>query len=472
MPIRHREAGPRLLSAESSTPTPPRTHRPRIDVLDGIRGIAIALVVAFHAGFAPGGGIGVTIFFVLSGYLITGILIKPAILSRPGLMRFWVRRLLRLFPALLAVCIFCAVWGLLVVRGHARHLLFAEVLTSLTYTQDFYLGHGRSTADFGYLGQTWSLAVEQQFYLLWPLLLMGILRFARSWRTQVAVTLACALAFTLWRAHLAAAGLNAHLALNIDGQGDSLLVGCALALAMPHIGEVLACRQRLLDTGALVALALIAMFGLVDLNRPSPGRSGYLLIALASAVLIVRLLTRPATATSQLLERAFSWRPLVWLGLISYSVYLWHPVIFKIATDDIGLTSWPEKIAGSPLLGSSHPGDLVGLLPLDRAALPEAPQPAHAGQWPVRGGRPGCTRSAAGAPRTRPGAGSDRPARRRRARRVARSCRVRHGSRSRTPASSRSGAELRGGMGRAGTRRPARRTAFWPPARPGSPSSR
>src|SRR5271163_1074884 len=124
--------------------------RRRIDVLDGMRGLAIAMVLAFHAGLAPGGGMGVTIFFVLSGYLITGILIKPGVLSRSGLKQFWIRRLLRLFPALAVVCAFALLWAILVVRGHAQHLLFAEILASLTYTQDFYLGHGHSTPDFGY----------------------------------------------------------------------------------------------------------------------------------------------------------------------------------------------------------------------------------------------------------------------------------------------------------------------------------
>jgi peptidoglycan/LPS O-acetylase OafA/YrhL len=327
-------------------------HRRRIDVLDGIRGLAIGLVVAFHAGFAPGGGIGVTLFFVLSGYLITGILIKPGILSRAGLGRFWLRRLLRLFPALLAVCLFCTAWALVVVSGHARHLLLSEIATSLTYTQDFYLGHGRSTADFGYLGQTWSLAIEQQFYLLWPVILLAILRFSKSWRTQVAATLLFALVITAWRAHLAGQGLNAHVGLNIDAQGDSLLVGCALALAMPHIRGAAAGRQTALDIGAWGGLAAIAAFGLGDINRITPGRTGYLMISLCTAVLILRLLTEPATRPSRLLERLFSFRPLVWLGLISYSLYLWHPVIFKIASDDIGIRTLPQKVASAPILGA------------------------------------------------------------------------------------------------------------------------
>lgn len=320
-------------------------------MLDGIRGVAIALVVAFHAGIAPGGAIGVTIFFVLSGYLITGILIKPGILSRAGLGRFSVRRLLRLFPALAVVCAFCAVWGLVAVSGHARHLLFVEILTSLTYTQDFYLGHGRTTADFGYLGQTWSLSVEQQFYLIWPLLLIGIIRLTRSWRGRVAATLACALAISGWRAYLASRGLDAHVGLNIDAQGDALLVGCALALAMPHIAAPLGGRQRLLDIAAVAALVLIGAFGIVELNIHTPGRIGYLIIALSTAVLILRLLTHAGSATSRVIARVFSWPPLVWLGVISYSVYLWHPVIFKIAEDDVGVRSWPQKIASAPLLG-------------------------------------------------------------------------------------------------------------------------
>jgi peptidoglycan/LPS O-acetylase OafA/YrhL/O-antigen/teichoic acid export membrane protein/SAM-dependent methyltransferase len=328
------------------------SRRTRIDALDGIRGLAIALVVAFHAGLAPGGGIGVTIFFVLSGYLITEILLRPSTLSRSGLARFWARRLLRLFPALAVVCLFCTVWALLVVHGHSRHLLFAEILASLTYTQDFYLGHGHSTADFGYLGQTWSLGVEQQFYLLWPFLLMAITRVTSTWRGRVAVTLVCALTISAWRAYLAGRGLNAQVGLNIDAQGDSLLVGCALALAMPHVAATLTRRQRLLDVGAISALVLIVAFGAYDLNGLTPGRVGYLVIALSTAVLILRLLTEPTSDTGRVLRRAFSWRPVVWLGAISYSVYLWHPVIFKIALDDVGLRSWPQKIESAPILGS------------------------------------------------------------------------------------------------------------------------
>jgi peptidoglycan/LPS O-acetylase OafA/YrhL len=323
----------------------------RVDVLDGVRAVAIALVIAHHAGFAKGGGVGVTVFFVLSGFLITGLLIKPRALTREGLGRFWLRRLARLFPALLALCGFCVVWALATQTGHDRTYLLTQVLTSLTYTQDFYLGHGHATSDFGYLGHTWSLAIEQQFYLLWPLLLAVVLRLGRSRLHQAALTLAVALVFTAWRAHLASRGLNAHVGLNIDAQADSLLVGCALALLLS--GEplhLLRRRERLLDAGSVLFLAALLIFAETRANLATPGRVGYLLVSLGTAVLITRLLTPATTAFGRTLHRALSWRPVVWVGLISYSLYLWHPVVFAIAKRDVGITSRPAQLMTAPVL--------------------------------------------------------------------------------------------------------------------------
>lgn len=334
---------------EEKVPPMARRHK-RIAALDGVRAVAITLVLAHHAGFARGGGIGVTVFFVLSGYLITGILGKPGALTARGLRVFYVRRFLRLAPALIVVCTFCVAWALVVLSGHEQRFLLTEVLTSVTYTQDFYLGHGRATSDFGYLGHTWSLAVEEQFYLAWPLLLAVILRLTRSWRGRITATLAIALIFTAWRARLAGQGLNAHVGLNIDAQGDALLVGCALALAMPHIRGWLTAHQRALDNAAIGTVLLLAMFGIGDLNRATPGRTGYLLIALASAALIARLVITATTPTGRLLTRLFELRPVAFAGVISYSTYLWHPVLLRIAKQDLGLTSRLQQIAISPAI--------------------------------------------------------------------------------------------------------------------------
>jgi peptidoglycan/LPS O-acetylase OafA/YrhL len=330
---------------------PTASQSKRVDVLDGVRAMAIALVIAHHAGFAQGGGVGVTVFFVLSGFLITGLLLKPRALTGNGLGRFWLRRLARLFPALLVVCAFCVVWALATQTGHSRSFLLTQVLTSLTYTQDFYLGHGVATDDFGYLGHTWSLAIEQQFYLLWPLLLIVVLRFGRTRTQQAAMAFGLALVFTAWRAHLASLGLNAHIGLNIDAQADTLLVGCALALLLS--GErldALRRREGLLDAVTVIFLVTLLVFSETHANRATPGRTGYLLIALGTAVLITRLLTPPTTWIGTTLHRVLSWRPVVWVGLISYSLYLWHPVIFAIAKRDIGITSRPAQLATAPLL--------------------------------------------------------------------------------------------------------------------------
>src|SRR5262249_14766396 len=150
-----------------------------------------------------GGSVGVGGFFVLSGFLITGVLMKPTALTRAGLKRFYIRRVLRLVPALVAVVLFCLVYGLIVLNGRERVFLFKEIATSLTYTTDFYLGRGTSTSDFGYLGHTWSLSVEEQFYLAWPFLLIVLLRSSVAPLRRAALTLAVAVGFAVWRGYLA-----------------------------------------------------------------------------------------------------------------------------------------------------------------------------------------------------------------------------------------------------------------------------
>lgn len=341
-------AGPGGRDGAGRVGVAPRAHR--VAVLDGVRALAILDVVAFHAGLLAGGGLGVTIFFVLSGYLITGILMKPGCLTGRGLATFYARRLLRLFPALAVVVGFCALFGLLVLHGHARHLDLTEALTSVLYVQDFYLGHGRFTPDFGYLGHTWSLGIEEQFYLLWPWLLAGVLRISGRPAARIAVIGVGIVAIAAWRAHLAGEGLNAHVGLNIDTQADALLVGCALALAMPGLSVRLPRHQRALDAGALAALVVLAAMSSENVILHTPGRIGYLLVSLSSAVLVCRLLLPGAGRIGRGLQAALGWRPVAAIGLGSYSLYLWHPVIFAIAKRNLHIDTVPRELAAAPAL--------------------------------------------------------------------------------------------------------------------------
>ncbi len=163
--------------------------------LDGLRGVAILLVLTFHTvtGFT-GGFLEFDLFFVLSGYLITGILLREKTLDRAALLEFYRRRALRLLPALLLVCLVYLAFAFLFLPDRARALKDVGItLTSVAnWTRAFNLGIPV------HLGHTWSLAIEDQFYLLWPLALAALLRFGGA-RTAFMASLAAILACMLWR---------------------------------------------------------------------------------------------------------------------------------------------------------------------------------------------------------------------------------------------------------------------------------
>jgi peptidoglycan/LPS O-acetylase OafA/YrhL len=140
---------------------------PRLYALDGLRALAISLVLVYHANVpgGRGGAIGVNMFFTLSGFLITGVLMRPRVLTSDGIKRFYVRRSLRLVPALAFVTLFCTVYAFLFLAESERSFVSILALTSVTYTTNFYLADFHDGTDFGLLGHTWSLAVEEQFYL-------------------------------------------------------------------------------------------------------------------------------------------------------------------------------------------------------------------------------------------------------------------------------------------------------------------
>jgi peptidoglycan/LPS O-acetylase OafA/YrhL len=282
--------------------------------LDGLRGMAILLVLGAHmlAGvsphdqpfvpgvpdFLPGGGLtGVQLFFVLSGYLITSILVrgiaKRGIRSLPG---FYGRRARRLLPALYVLCGFYGLIVLFEYTGAQQQLGVNSILSAITYTSNLPI-----FANDGWLGHTWSLAVEEQFYLVWPALLLVCLRL---YGVRLAVVVACILI-------VATATLRHVVPLSdgvvwIDFRWDALMIGALAALVPVRAGRWV----------GWLGWAVLIYFSVTTVTfQPDV----YLLTAIAAAAILVSAH-----------EHAWLSNPgLQLLGLVSYGLYLWHVFILR-----------------------------------------------------------------------------------------------------------------------------------------------
>lgn len=301
-------------------------HRPE---LEGLRAVAILSVLAHHSlnRFAPGGFLGVDVFFVLSGYLITGIL--QAELGRTGdvsLRYFYLRRLLRLGPSLvLVVGVYLAVASVLPRIDEVRSRGTAAALV-LGYLANWVTAFGHFP--LGALEHAWSLANEEQFYLLWPPLLWGLARAGLSRRAQVSLVLGMAAASTVWRLLLQAHGASAErVYYGFDTRLEGLLFGCALAL----VGTAtLSARgtQAMRWVGHLGGVALVGVFLRGNPRSDFMRGPGFGLVALAAAAFLGGLLNAPETSP---LRRLLSTRGMRYVGRISYALYLWHqPVNFVV----------------------------------------------------------------------------------------------------------------------------------------------
>jgi peptidoglycan/LPS O-acetylase OafA/YrhL len=333
----------------------------RLPALDGIRGIAVAAVVAFHLGIhqVRGGLLGVDVFFVLSGYLITGLVLSEW--RRTGdvsLSKFWARRARRLLPALLLVLLVVAVGSRFVLPADQLPAVRGDVLATLFYVANWHsiIAHHGYFAAFAApspLLHTWSLAVEEQFYLLWPLGATIALRRLRSSRWLLAISAAGFVASAALMAGLSLAGVGAdRLYYGTDTRAQALFLGDALAGIMFALGRdftgsrvrpprrkharAAAWPGRLLGGAGLVGAAALVVFCLrVDGQSTWLYRGGFGLVAASVAAVIACVVLRPRSA----LARAMSLRPLVWLGVISYGVYLWHwPVIVALSGARTGLS--------------------------------------------------------------------------------------------------------------------------------------
>lgn len=283
-----------------------------VPALDGLRGVAIAAVLACHffgfrnGSFATGGFFGVDLFFVLSGFLITTLLLEDHAARTGSLRRFYARRARRLLPAvggLVVVFLVVMVAAGQTVRG------FVIVAAGALYVGNFAHLAGVSTRPLDHL---WSLAEEEQFYLVWPLLLFVLLRRLPESRLFRGL-IAAAAAVAAYRLLLAGFGAGAdRLYIGPDTHSDGLIIGCAAAIYRR--------RGDRLPSQRITLLALAVVVAAFFLGHPS---ANWLLFGLApfnlAAVVVVLGATRPGLVASRLAVR-----PLVYVGAISYSLYLWH----------------------------------------------------------------------------------------------------------------------------------------------------
>lgn len=299
-------------------------YRPEVD---GLRALAVVPVILFHAGFElfRGGFVGVDVFFVISGYLITGILLSDLQQDRFSLVDFYERRARRILPALFLVLAACTpvAWGLLV-PSEARS--FSQSLASVAvFASNFFFwrssGYFDTAAELKPLLHTWSLAVEEQYYLFFPLLLAGLWRRHRRWIGPALAGLAIAsLLLAEWGRRVQPAAAFYLL----PTRGWELLVGASVALWRMRRPAAPAAPWLAEGGGVLgLALLLLALFTF-DKRTPFPGVYG-LVPTLGTA--LVLLFAHRATRVGRL----FGHRALVGVGLISYSAYLWHQPLLAFA---------------------------------------------------------------------------------------------------------------------------------------------
>ena len=309
-----------------------------IPALDGLRGIAVAGVLLFHLGHLRGGYLGVDAFFVLSGYLITSLLVTEH--RRRGtiaLGHFWGRRARRLLPALLVLVAAIAAYAWLVAAPAELAPLRGDALATLGYVANWHaIVGGTSYFDLfrsrSLLEHTWSLAIEEQFYLVWPLVVLAVLRLSRGrWRVLLAVTVVLAAASVATMSLLYRPGADVtRLYDGTDTRASSVLFGAALAVVVwshPDFG-----RGRVgwvLEAFAWVAVAGLA-WAWMTVGGSSAGlyQGGLALCGLG----VLAVIAAVVRTTPGPLARALSAPPLCALGAISYGLYLYHWPIYVVMT--------------------------------------------------------------------------------------------------------------------------------------------
>src|SRR5262245_44010509 len=324
-----------------------------IPPLDGVRALAVAAVLLYHGelGWFSGGFLGVDVFFVLSGYLITSVLLDVWRRNggRLGLRRFYLHRARRLLPALVAMITVTCAYVVLFLPDEASKLRGA-VVASFGYVTNWYLIFHQQSY-FSSLGRQpmlqhlWSLAIEEQFYLVWPLLIDLALKFWRPSRVKLAVAIlsAAACSALLMAVLYRTGGDPSRVYYGTDTHSSGLLIGAGMAVLLPPWqlrGRLGRRAPMALDViGLTGVLALVWCFASVSEFDSLLYRGGYLVFACVAAV-VVLVAAHPATTVT---SRMLATNPMVWIGKRSYGIYLWHWPVYVVTRPgiDVPLTGIP-----------------------------------------------------------------------------------------------------------------------------------
>jgi peptidoglycan/LPS O-acetylase OafA/YrhL len=335
-----------------------------LPALDGVRAFAVVAVMMFHGGipFMTGGFMGVDVFFVLSGFLITSLLVgewRQSLTIRLG--AFWARRARRLLPALFLMLLFVAFFASVIVPRGTYAALRLDALSTLLYVSNWHFilvgsNYFNETQSASPLIHTWSLAVEEQFYLIWPLVVLGVLRLTRSLRVLLGVCFVAAVASAteMYVLHRHAININ-RVYLGTDTRSQCLFIGCALAvglvivtqrhhdagrLAAGELWRPTSARGRLACAcgGVLGAAGAIVMWTLTNSTSSFPYTGGFFLVGLATACVILSAVGAPRS----LVPRFLSLAPVRYVGRISYGLYIWHwPLFLWVDHARTGLSGYP-----------------------------------------------------------------------------------------------------------------------------------
>ncbi|TPV47269.1 acyltransferase family protein [Bacillus dicomae] len=310
--------------------------------LDSLRGLAILGVILYHINFnwMPGGFLGVTVFFVLSGYLITDILaMEWKRNKRIDLKKFWLSRARRLLPGMIVMLVITLAW-ITIFHSSLLEKMRGDSLAALFYVSNWwYIYHKLSYFDnfnqISPLNHFWSLAVEEQFYVVWPFIISLGLYYIKKQSRMILLICLGVFASALAMAILYEPGVDpSRIYYGTDTRAFSLLIGAVLALVWPSnrlANKIIPKARFILDVvGGIALIIILVMFWKTNQYDPFLYKGGMVLLSIATALLVANL-AHPASRIAQFLR----FRPLRWIGVRSYGIYLWHYPILTLTTPKV-----------------------------------------------------------------------------------------------------------------------------------------